>query len=370
MENQNTIIRMVENIERVIIGKRDKIELSLTALLAGGHLLLEDVPGVGKTTLANAIARTIDCGFTRIQFTPDTLPSDITGVSIYNMKLGKFEYSKGAIMNHIILADEINRTSPKTQASLLEAMEEGQVSVDGSTYELPKPFMVIATQNPIDYLGTFNLPEAQLDRFLMKLSIGYPSEADEVKMVKNFLMNNASSQIPVNSAKNSLGISEKNSFGNADKNGNAGISDENTLGNSDKNQHGNPEDHSPYIHTQLKNLEAVVDAKTILKMQDEVKQVMVHDDLITYIINIIEDTRKNSNVTLGASPRATLALTRVAQAVAYMAGRDYVIPDDIKQMVGPVLKHRLMMSPDARLNKQTADTLIKTILGKNRVPIL
>ncbi|BCN29413.1 ATPase [Anaeromicropila herbilytica] len=273
-------------------------------------MLLEDVPGVGKTTLANAIARTIDCGFTRIQFTPDTLPSDITGLSIYNMQTGVFEYSKGAIMNNIILADEINRTSPKTQASLLEAMEEGQVSVDGVTYELPKPFMVVATQNPVDYLGTYNLPEAQLDRFLMKLSIGYPSEEDEKTMVLNFLMNQ-----------------------------------------------------------RLQSLEPVVDTNTILKMQDEVKQIQIHNDLISYMIQVIHESRKNSNITLGASPRATLALTRASQAVAYMAGRDYVIPDDLKKMASPVLKHRLMMSPDARLNKQTADTVVETILRKVSVPI-
>ena len=310
MSNLDVMKQMIENIETVIIGKKEVIELTMVALLSGGHLLLEDVPGVGKTTLANAIAKTIDCGFTRIQFTPDTLPSDVTGVSIYNMQSGKFEFMKGAIMNHIILADEINRTSPKTQASLLEAMEEGQVSVDGTTYELPKPFMVIATQNPVDYLGTYNLPEAQLDRFRMKLSIGYPSGADEAKMVENFLINK-----------------------------------------------------------RLKFLEPVVDAKTIITMQEEVKTIKIHSDLIAYMIEIIDDTRRNVNVTLGASPRATLALTRSVQACAYMDGRDYVIPDDIKRMIGKVLQHRLMMSPDARLNKQTANTVITSILEKKKVPI-
>lgn len=310
MEYSNTILNIIDNIEKVIIGKRETVELAITALLAGGHLLLEDVPGVGKTTLANAIAKTIDSGFTRIQFTPDTLPSDITGVSIYNMKTGTFDFSKGAIMNQIILADEINRTSPKTQASLLEAMEEGQVSVDGNTYELPKPFMVIATQNPVDYLGTYNLPEAQLDRFLMKLSIGYPSDKDEKEMVENFLVNK-----------------------------------------------------------RLKELTPVVDAKTIVAMQEEVKSVRIHGDLITYMIQIIDETRKNSNITLGASPRATLALTRAVQAVAYMAGRDYVTPDDIKYMAKPVLKHRFMMSADARLNKETAESVLTNILRKVPVPI-
>lgn len=311
MENQLVMKQVIHNISQVIIGKQETIELTMIALLSGGHLLLEDVPGVGKTTLANAIAKTIDCGFTRIQFTPDTLPSDVTGVSIYNMQTGQFEFSKGAIMNHIILADEINRTSPKTQASLLEAMEEGQVTVDGNTYELPKPFMVIATQNPVDYLGTYNLPEAQLDRFLMKLSIGYPNNYDEAQMVENFL-----------------------------------------------------------IGKRLKTLEAVVDAKTIEVMQEEVKSIQIHSDLIAYMIQIMDETRNNSNVTLGASPRATLALTRAAQAVAYMAGRDYTLPDDIKKMAKPVLKHRLIMSPDARLNKQTADLVVDYILGKVKIPIL
>jgi MoxR-like ATPase len=310
MECRDSINNIIDNIEKVLIGKRDIIQLSITALLAGGHLLLEDVPGVGKTTLANAIAKTIDCGFTRIQFTPDTLPSDITGVSIYNNQTSTFEYSKGAVMNHIILADEINRTSPKTQASLLEAMEEGQVSVDGKTYELPKPFMVIATQNPVDYLGTYHLPEAQLDRFMIKLSIGYPSENDEIKMVQNYLLDQ-----------------------------------------------------------RLKILEPVVDAKTILMMQEEVKQIQVHNDLIGYLIKLIDETRKNANITLGASPRATLALTRAAQAAAYMDGRDYVIPDDIKVLGSYVLKHRLMMSSDARLNKQTADTVVQTIFRRVPVPV-
>lgn len=307
MDNQMVMKHMIENIEKVVVGKRDIIELSIVALLAGGHLLLEDVPGVGKTTLANAIAKTIDCGFTRIQFTPDTLPSDVTGVSIYNMQSGKFEYSKGAIINNIILADEINRTSPKTQASMLEAMEEGQVTVDGITYELPKPFMVIATQNPVDYIGTYNLPQSQLDRFLMKLSIGYPTVTDEAIMVENLLINK-----------------------------------------------------------RLNTLEPVVDSKNILEMQQEVKAIKIHSDLIAYMIKIIDETRHNNSIILGASPRATIALTRTIQAVAYMAGRDYVIPDDIKKIASPVLKHRLIMSPDAKQK----DTVVTSILENIKVPIL
>lgn len=311
METTKIVEQIVANIEKVIVGKKQVVEFAVTTLLAGGHLLIEDVPGVGKTTLANALAKTIGCGFTRIQFTPDTLPSDITGVSMYHMQSGKFEYVKGAIMNQIILADEINRTSPKTQASLLEAMEEGQVTVDGKTYELPKPFMVIATQNPVDYLGTYNLPEAQLDRFYMKISVGYPEPSQEKIMVEQFLS----------------GINQSSIHG-------------------------------------------VTDADMILKLQDEVKKVKVHGDLVEYIIKIVEETRNNNNITLGASPRSTLALTRVAQATAYMNQRDYVIPDDIKKIVGPVLIHRLLMSPDARLNKQTGETVVKTILGKVPVPIL
>ena len=195
MKYQDKTSDIINNIEKAIVGKREVIKLSLISLLAQGHLLLEDVPGVGKTTLAKAIAQTIDCGFTRMQFTPDTLPSDVIGLSIYNSKTGNFEYSQGAIMNNIILVDEINRTSPKTQSSLLEAMEERQVTVDGVTYPLPSPFMVIATQNPIDYLGTYNLPEAQLDRFMMKISIGYPDRSDEVTMASRYIDNNLHSKL-------------------------------------------------------------------------------------------------------------------------------------------------------------------------------
>lgn len=252
MQYQKNINNIIENIEKIIVGKREVIELAIVTLIAGGHLLLEDVPGLGKTTLAKALAQTIDCGFTRIQFTPDTLPSDVVGLSIYNMKSGEFQYSKGAIMNNIILADEINRTSPKTQASLLEAMEEKQVTIDGSTYQLRQPFMVIATQNPVDFLGTYNLPEAQLDRFMMKLSIGYPDINDEKNMVNKHL-------------KQELNI----------------------------------------------KLTPVVNGDTIIKMQEEVKTVKIGQDLIQYVVKIINDTRYNSNISLGASPRATLALIRV-----------------------------------------------------------
>ncbi len=310
MEYQKKIADMVHNMEQIIVGKREVIEYTLVTLLAGGHLLLEDVPGVGKTTLAKTVAQTIDCGFTRIQFTPDTLPSDVTGLSIYNMQTGQFEYSKGAIVNHIILADEINRTSPKTQASLLEAMEEKQVTVDGVTYPLPKPFMVIATQNPIDYLGTYNLPEAQLDRFMMKLSIGYPQAGDEKVMADRFL-------------KRQL----------------------------------------------VQKLEAIVDGETVLCMQKEVEEVKVNQDLVSYITKIVQETRKDSNISLGASPRATLALIRASQALAYLEGRNYCIPDDVMKLVHPVLAHRIILAPEARLSQTKVDKVLKTLVAKITVPV-
>lgn len=272
---------------------------------------MEDVPGVGKTTLAKALAQTIDCEFTRIQFTPDTLPSDVTGLSIYNMQTGKFEYSKGAIMTNIVLADEINRTSPKTQSSLLEAMEEKQVTVDGITYPLSKPFMVIATQNPVDYLGTYNLPEAQLDRFMIRISIGYPSISDEQVMADKFLNNKLSRQ-----------------------------------------------------------LESIVDGETIIKMQDEVTKVKVNRDLVSYITRFIQETRKNSNISLGASPRATLALIRASQAKAYLDGRSYCIPDDILGLVLPVIGHRIILSAEARLAQTKMDKVLRDIISKIPVPVL
>lgn len=310
MEYQNKLARMINSIEHLIVGKREAVEYTLITLLAGGHLLLEDVPGVGKTTLAKALAQTIDCGFTRIQFTPDTLPSDVTGLSIYNMQTGVFEYSKGAIMTNIVLADEINRTSPKTQASLLEAMEEKQVTVDGLTYPLPKPFMVIATQNPVDYLGTYNLPEAQLDRFMIKISIGYPSASDEQIMADKFLGNQFVSK-----------------------------------------------------------LEPVVDGDTIIKMQEEVTEVKVNRDLISYITRFIQGTRKDSNISLGASPRATLAIIRAAQAKAYLEGRTYCIPDDILELAVPVIAHRIILSPEARLAQTKVEKVIKDIISKIPVPV-
>lgn len=311
MEHQYNIEKMIGNIEKLIVGKREAIEYTLITLLAGGHLLLEDVPGVGKTTLAKALAQTIDCGFTRIQFTPDTLPSDVTGLSVYNMQTGKFEYSKGAIVNNIILADEINRTSPKTQASLLEAMEEKQITVDSITYPLSRPFMVIATQNPIDYLGTYNLPEAQLDRFMIKISIGYPSASDEQVMADRFLNKQLS-----------------------------------------------------------EGLKPVVDGEAIIVMQEEVAEVKVNRDLISFITKFIQATRKDGNISLGASPRATLALIRAAQARAYIFGRTYCIPDDILELIVPVIAHRIILSPEARLAHTKEEKVLSNIISKLKIPVL
>lgn len=311
MSNQENVEKMIDNMEQIIVGKREAVEYTLITLLAGGHLLLEDVPGVGKTTLAKTLAQTIDCGFTRIQFTPDTLPGDVTGLSIYNMQTGMFEFSRGAVMNHIILADEINRTSPKTQSSLLEAMEERQVSVDGVTYPLEPPFMVIATQNPVDYLGTYQLPEAQLDRFMMKISIGYPEAGEEQVMADRFL---------------SRQLSQK--------------------------------------------LKPVIDKETVIQMQQEVEAVKVCQELIGYTTKLIQATRKDGNIQLGASPRATLALLRAAQAQAYLSGRNYCIPDDIIRLIQPVLAHRLILSSEARLSQSKMDSVLKNIIARVPVPVL
>ena len=311
MSNHAKANMLIENINSVVIGKEEVVKLVVVSLLAQGHLLLEDVPGIGKTTIANSLAKSISCGFSRIQFTPDTLPSDVTGSSIYNMQTGKFEFIKGSVMSNIVLADEINRTSPKTQASLLEAMEEKQVTVDGQTYILEQPFMVIATQNPVDFLGTYNLPEAQLDRFLFKLAVGYPSFKDEHKMADNFIE----------------GITPN-------------------------------------------TISAVATGQDIIEMQKEVLEVNVDKDIVSYIINIINGTRKDADITLGASPRATLALIRASQAKAYIEGRNYVIPDDIKYMVSFVLGHRIVLSPEARINKIESKSVIERIVNKIKVPVL
>ncbi|MCX7921803.1 MAG: MoxR family ATPase [Clostridia bacterium] len=303
--------QIVENVENVIVGKKHVIELAIVSLVCNGHVLIEDVPGVGKTSLVSSVAKSINASFKRIQFTPDILPSDITGFSIYNQKSGEFEYRPGSIMSHIILADEINRTSPKTQASLLEVMEENQVTVDGITYKVPQPFMVMATQNPVEYLGTYPLPEAQLDRFFMKISIGYPSPGEESLILSKFQLN------------------------------------------------------SP-----LKTLEPIVNSNEILSIQEEVKKVYVDKSLNDYIVDIVSQTRKHPDVALGSSPRGSLALFRAAQAWAFYNSRSFVLPDDIIKLAIPVLSHRLVLKQEAKLKKITSNDILSSIISKINVPVV
>ncbi len=306
-----TLKNIVDNVEKVIIGKRNSIELTVISLICNGHVLIEDVPGVGKTSLVSSIAKSINASFKRIQFTPDILPSDITGFSIFNQKSGDFEYRPGAIMSHIILADEINRTSPKTQSSLLEVMEENQVTVDGSTYKLPKPFMVLATQNPIEYLGTYPLPEAQLDRFFMKISLGYPSTAEESSILSRF-------------------------------------------------QVANP----------IESLQPVASGNEITSIQEEIKNIHVDRSLNNYIVDIVNQTRRHPDVTLGASPRGSLSLFKASQALAFYNERSYVLPDDVKKMVIPVLSHRIILKQEAKLKKISAVDILTSIINKTNVPVV
>ncbi|MBP5225492.1 MAG: MoxR family ATPase [Lachnospiraceae bacterium] len=298
------------NINRCFVGKEQLVDDVLVCLLSGGHVLLEDVPGAGKTTLAKTLARSVDCSFGRIQFTPDTLPSDVTGLSVYNMKTGEFDYKEGAIMRNILLADEINRTSPKTQACLLEAMGEGQVTVDGRHYPLPDPFMVIATQNPVEFLGTYPLPEAQLDRFMMRLTIGYPEKDPEVLMAKNFL---------------------------------EGLTAE--------------------------NVSAVCTGADVAAMKRDAGSVHVSDALLVYMQEIIGLTRKEERFALGASPRAFLHLLQASRAKAYLSGRDYAKPDDVKAVIVQVLHHRLQLTQEARLQKEDPDRLIRDIVIRAHLPV-
>lgn len=300
---------LIDSLNSVLVGKEEKVKLAVTTLLAEGHLLIEDVPGVGKTTLAKGLARCIDASFGRIQFTPDTLPSDVTGISIYNMNTGSFKYEKGPILNNIVLADEINRTSPKTQASLLEAMEEKQISVDGKMFVIEKPFMVIATQNPVEFLGTYNLPEAQLDRFMMRISLGYPDKEQEKKLA-------------VMNIKNTADIGK------------------------------------------------VITKEQLLEAVEEVKNVRVHDDIVAYVVNITDATRNNENISLGASPRATIALLSAARAKAYIEGRGFVTPDDIKELLLPVLSHRIMLSVEAKMKKVTVDEVLRSCIRDINIPIV
>ena len=313
MENTKTENAMLQGlrdrINKIFVGKEEVVDLVLCCLLGGGHVLLEDVPGVGKTTLARTLADSIRCSFGRIQFTPDTLPSDVTGATVYNMKTSEFDYREGAVMRQVLLADEINRTSPKTQASLLEAMAEGQVTVEGTCYPLPTPFFVIATQNPIEYIGTYPLPEAQLDRFMMRLAVGYPAKEQELLMARNFLAN-ANESVP----------------------------------------------------------DGVCTAEDILRMKDEVAKVFVSEGVLGYLQEMIDLTRSESKFSLGASPRALLALVRASQAYAYINGRDFVKPDDVKAVAVPVLHHRVVLAPEARITKENADDILAALVRKARIP--
>jgi MoxR-like ATPase len=300
-----------DNIERVIEGKTDVVRLALIALLAEGHLLIEDVPGVGKTMLAKALARSIDCSVRRIQFTPDLLPSDVTGVSVFNQERGDFEFKPGAIFANIVLGDEINRASPKTQAALLESMEERQVTVDGVTYQLGVPFMVIATQNPIEHEGTYPLPEAQRDRFMLELNIGYPTRQAEIEILET---------------------------------------------------HGR-------TTTLLSELQPVADAPAVADLIEGARTVHVADTLKRYIVDLVRATRDHADLALGASPRAALALLRAARAAGAVSGRDYVVPDDVKELVTPVLAHRLITAPEAQMIGRTAADVLADIVEYVPIPI-
>jgi len=309
-DSKNIMKKIVDNMSKIIVGKEMACKLMVFALAAEGHILLEDVPGIGKTSMAYAMAKSVGLSFNRIQFTPDILPSDITGFTVFNPKINDFEYRSGNIMSNIILADEINRTSPKTQASMLEAMEEKQVTVDGKTYKLPKPFMVIATQNPVEYMGTYPLPEAQLDRFLMKISIGYPTKAEEASILFRF-------------------------------------------------QKSNP----------LRQLEPVATSDELNELQTFVKDVRVDESLASYIVDLISATRRHEHVALGCSPRASISLFRAAQAAAAYDGRDYVVPEDIRDLAVPVLSHRLILKQEAKIKRITNENIIHEIVKRQIIPV-
>jgi MoxR-like ATPase len=301
--------RILTNVERVIIGKREAVRLALIALMCQGHVLIEDVPGVGKTVLARSLATSTGCSFRRIQFTPDLLPTDVTGVSIYNQKTGDFEFRPGPIMAQVVLADEINRATPKTQSALLEAMEERQATVDGVTYHLPQPFIVLATQNPIEYEGTFPLPEAELDRFVLRIHLGYPSQQDEVAILE-----------------------------------------------------------AQQLAHPIESLTQVSNPDEILNVQRAVKEVYVDPLIKEYVAGVVDMTRKHESVYLGASPRGSLALYRACQAHVLLAGRDFVTPDDVKELAYPTLGHRLIVSPSARVKDVTSAEIVASCLQRVPVP--
>ena len=310
MDTKHIVSRIRENIAQAIVGKDEVVELVLIALMSQGHVLIEDVPGMGKTALVSSLARSVGCTFARIQFTPDVLPSDITGFTMPGSQ-GQFEFRPGPLMSQIVLADEINRTSPKTQSALLEAMEERQVTVDGVTYPLPAPFMVLATQNPVEYIGTYPLPEAQMDRFFMRITMGYPSAREEMDILARYA-------------------------------------------------HDNPREH----------LSAVVSDQDILSLQAQARDIFVSEKVMEYLVTLVNRTRNHPSLELGASPRGTLALMRAAQGSALLDGRSYCLPDDVQRVALPVLAHRLSLKPEAKYKELTCDRIMAAILKEVRVPVM
>lgn len=311
MQNIEKVQKIIDNVEEVILGKNRVIKLALAAMMAEGHILFEDVPGVGKTILVRSLARSVGCSFKRIQFTPDLLPSDITGVSIYNQKTNEFEFREGPILSQVVLADEINRATPRTQSALLESMAEKQITVEGISRKLSDPFIVMATQNPIEYDGTFPLPEAQLDRFLIRLEIGYPAENEEQIILKNLQLEHP-----------------------------------------------------------VEKLEAVMTDQQFIELQNEVKKVHVDQKLRKYIVELVNQSRNHSDLELGASPRGSIALMKMAQAWAVIKERDYIIPDDIKEIASAVLAHRLIVKSKSRLRGADKKKIIKKIIRRTEVPVI
>lgn len=303
-------MKVIQNVEKVIVGKRPTVVLAVVAAFAEGHVLLEDVPGVAKTMLARALAVSLGCSFKRIQCTPDLLPTDVTGTSIFNQKQNDFEFRPGPLFAQIVLADEINRATPRTQAALLEAMAEGRITVDGTTHDLKSPFLVLATQNPVDHEGTFPLPEAQLDRFLVRLSLGYPNAEEEAKMLERL-------------------------------------------------QESHP----------ISDLAAVTTPTEWVSCQKAIRKIFIDEKVRAYIVELVRRTREHEEIRLGGSPRASLALFRSAQALAGLRGRGHVLPDDIKRLAGPVLSHRMILKPEARLRKRTAGQIVEEILGELPAPV-